>query len=246
MAKSKNNNDLAKVMDVAKPGKTAPDASARPLIITHQPMVKDPMMSEPKPAATDLEPKEAEAKPPSRTGMTIQPTAVVVTDEKKAVTPETLPTVPDNQLSPPEPEKPETADQPSPEPAESTPPSDETKPEEPKPAVDSTGSPPESAEADATASDDAAVVDAVAGETGAKKTPGEPTDEEKAKTAATEQLIASKQYFVPISHAKSRGVSHIITLAMVAILLLAVAAELAIDAEVLDIGIPPVIDLIKN
>jgi len=33
-----------KNVDVARPGKTAPDTSARPVIVTHKPMVEDPMV----------------------------------------------------------------------------------------------------------------------------------------------------------------------------------------------------------
>lgn len=36
-----------KVFDVSKPGGSAPTASARPLIVTHRPMVQDPMMTAP-------------------------------------------------------------------------------------------------------------------------------------------------------------------------------------------------------
>jgi hypothetical protein len=44
MATSKSDADK-QVMDVAKPGKTAPDASAKPVIVGHKPMVQDPMMT---------------------------------------------------------------------------------------------------------------------------------------------------------------------------------------------------------
>ncbi|HUP26365.1 MAG TPA: hypothetical protein VM124_01820 [Candidatus Limnocylindrales bacterium] len=36
--------ETPKAMDVAKPGKVLPDSSARPVIITHRPMVQDPMV----------------------------------------------------------------------------------------------------------------------------------------------------------------------------------------------------------
>ncbi len=38
------NKENQKTMDVSKPGKVLPDASARPVIITHRPMVQDPMV----------------------------------------------------------------------------------------------------------------------------------------------------------------------------------------------------------
>lgn len=34
-----------KIIDVTKPGQSAPDASARPIIVSHRPIVKDPMVS---------------------------------------------------------------------------------------------------------------------------------------------------------------------------------------------------------
>ncbi len=36
--------ETKKTMDVAKPGKSAPDASSRPVIVSHRPEVKDPMV----------------------------------------------------------------------------------------------------------------------------------------------------------------------------------------------------------
>lgn len=41
-----NKADDKKTMDVAKPGKSAPDTSARPVLVTHRPMVQDPMVKE--------------------------------------------------------------------------------------------------------------------------------------------------------------------------------------------------------
>ena len=35
-----------KIMDVSKPGQSSPDISARPVVITHHPMVQDPMVKE--------------------------------------------------------------------------------------------------------------------------------------------------------------------------------------------------------
>lgn len=278
MPRSKKTNDeINKVMDVAKPGKTAPDPSGRPLIQSHQPMVKDPMMSNPKGSVSEVEQKE-EVKPiTSHTGITIQPfsTGSVEPDNTQAKTPsksadeasvpeqksDNLPIMPDSVTeeyakAPKEEPKLETPQNPvvvdtppveekdtpassAKEPADL--PKDETPPAEAPSEQEST--PSENPEA---TGDDAAAVDAVASEAGAKKQlPGQ-SEEEKAKQAALENVIASKQYFVPTSRAKSRGFSHMITVALVTVLLLAVAVELAIDAGVIKTNIPPVIDLIKN
>lgn len=44
MAASSNNKP---VFDVSKPGKSAPSATSRPVIVNHGPMMKDPMVSDP-------------------------------------------------------------------------------------------------------------------------------------------------------------------------------------------------------
>jgi hypothetical protein len=66
--------DAKQVFDVAKPGKTAPDTSTRPIIVGHRPQVKDPMVNPEAEATTEKEPElvhvnkviaplETEAKP---------------------------------------------------------------------------------------------------------------------------------------------------------------------------------------
>lgn len=263
--------DVNKVMDVAKPGKTAPDASGRPLIVGHQPMVKDPMMSNPTAPADDLVQKEDQKSMTSHTGLTIQPgsssDATPDSKDQTETTPEVgdklppeskpadAPILPDSFIqdnSSPKDEIPQKDTkenkpvvQESREPEQEAP--DKPKVEEvPKPAETQPEDKEETDDSSAEPSgDDAAAVDAVASEAGAKKQPTGPTDEEKAKQTALDNAIASKQYFVPISRAKSRGVSHMITVALVVALLLAIAVELAIDSGVLNVNVPPVVDLIK-
>lgn len=50
--------ETKKTMDVSKPGNSAPDTSARPVIVTHKPTVQDPMVKTEQPA--EEEPKAAE------------------------------------------------------------------------------------------------------------------------------------------------------------------------------------------
>jgi hypothetical protein len=45
MATTKDNNK--KTMDISKPGKTSPDTSGRPVLVTHRPIVQDPMVNQP-------------------------------------------------------------------------------------------------------------------------------------------------------------------------------------------------------
>src|SRR5688500_10351004 len=46
--KSKTAKKQPQVMDVSKPGKTAPSASSRPIIVGHKPVVQDSMVNEEK------------------------------------------------------------------------------------------------------------------------------------------------------------------------------------------------------
>lgn len=69
-----NEKDGKKTMDIARPGKTPPDASARPVVVSHRPMVQDPMVV----SADEIVPKEeiTAEKPveaPSHTSKIIQP-----------------------------------------------------------------------------------------------------------------------------------------------------------------------------
>ncbi|HSX07484.1 MAG TPA: hypothetical protein VLG11_01170 [Candidatus Saccharimonadales bacterium] len=76
-----------KVFDVARPGKTAPSSTTRPLIVTDRPMVKDPMMSPdessvPAPVANDpVKPAihriGVNVQPPSTAGIDSPPTPLL-------------------------------------------------------------------------------------------------------------------------------------------------------------------------
>lgn len=44
MAETKSKKQPPKIADITKPGKTAPSSNARPMIITHRPVLRDPMM----------------------------------------------------------------------------------------------------------------------------------------------------------------------------------------------------------
>lgn len=95
------------VMDVAKPGKTPAEATARPIIVGHKPEVQDPMVT----SAEDKNP-EVEATTPAEP--TLNPTG------KKVIAPLTTET-PEPE---PEEKKPDEAKEPETQP--------ETEPDEPK------------------------------------------------------------------------------------------------------------------
>ena len=68
MATNKPND---KALDVAKPGKSLPDESARPVIVSHRPIVQDPTIRDDAPSS-DVETKDPE-KPVSNHSKIIQP-----------------------------------------------------------------------------------------------------------------------------------------------------------------------------
>jgi hypothetical protein len=64
-----------KTMDITRPGKTPPDASSRPVVVSHGPMVQDPMMvsEEEKTPTPDVTPPAEVTEPPSHKNKVIQP-----------------------------------------------------------------------------------------------------------------------------------------------------------------------------
>jgi hypothetical protein len=76
-------NNKKQIMDVSKPGKTTPDATARPLIVGHSGMLKDPMMSPGSvPATTDAPASKDTATPivKTRAGKVLQPISLTAAD----------------------------------------------------------------------------------------------------------------------------------------------------------------------
>lgn len=217
------------VMDVAKPGTSAPDTSARPIIVSHKPMVKDPMMATKTELPSEVE-AESEPKPQnkpaantSRQGMTIEPRA-----ELKA------------QTDKKEKEKGETIQVTSKTPAKEEPAKIADQPEKPAEAEKETKAPTSGA------SSEAGVVGAVASEAETKKQEQQLSAEEQARRDAVQKLVDEKRYFLPISKARSQTAKHVFMTVLILLLVAAIGLELAIDAGLVDVGIPPVVDLIKN
>lgn len=76
--------ETKKTMDVAKPGKSVPDSSSRPVIVSNKPEVQDPMM---KSEETAKETKPAET-PVTHANKVIQPLGHRDESDDKAETPE--------------------------------------------------------------------------------------------------------------------------------------------------------------
>lgn len=64
-------------MDVAKPGESAPDISARPVLVTHRPIVQDPMVKDEK---TSDDPADAKLDTLAHSQKVIQPVSAEVAE----------------------------------------------------------------------------------------------------------------------------------------------------------------------
>jgi len=73
----KKKEDDVKLFDVAKPGKSAPSASSKPIIITNRPLLQDPMVVG---DGTAAEAPSGTAAKPSEPKVTIKPLSINVTD----------------------------------------------------------------------------------------------------------------------------------------------------------------------
>jgi hypothetical protein len=89
-----------------------------------------------------------------------------------------------------------------------------------------------------------AAVDALAGEVNAKREAEKASEAELKKQAELEEVIQSHKYFVPIGEVSKRRMNFIILGLLVFALLVVVAVNFAIDADLLDIGLQPLTDLL--
>lgn len=107
---------------------------------------------------------------------------------------------------------------------------------ESQPQPDEKSEPDADETSDGTQSDEeAAVVDAVADQVGAKKKEDAKTEEDKKHFAEIEKLIAEKKYFVPIGKARRKR-NRALLWVTVFLALIFVGLLLAIDAELLEAG----------
>ncbi len=84
------------VMDVSRPGKTAPTASAKPIIVGHGPMVQDPMVTaETKPVAES--PEAPKAQPVVATPSAAKKIISPITQQKSEATAEPEAVTPDEE-----------------------------------------------------------------------------------------------------------------------------------------------------
>lgn len=217
----KANPEDKKTMDVSKPGKSAPDSSARPVIISHRPMVQDPMVKADVPSAVEPAVPEEE-KPVTHGAKIIQPISITTTPETPVKAKESV------------------VDQPVVEEQKPTEGSEVPKEEEKPAPTESVTDESESSEA---------IVDAVAGQADivSKKKQNELTEAEKAKKEALQKLITDKKYFLPVGQQQHRKNKRTAILGVLLIILLALGgAYVLIDAGFVKVPFSLPINLINN
>ncbi len=94
-------------------------------------------------------------------------------------------------------------------------------------------------------SSDTGVVDSLMDEVSAKQADRKQKEELSAKTAEIEESITAKEFFVPIKSENRRRSRILISIFLIcALLLVAVGVNMAVDAEMLDIGIKPLTNVL--
>jgi hypothetical protein len=224
------------IADVAKPGTTAPSPSAKPVIVTNRPMLKDPMVVDDKSAADSAASGENITVKVTSQAKSLQPAA-----ESDAATAPELPaeektTASDAEAAPPPP----TTDQEKK--LTETSKKSAAKPE-PKTAAKSPA-PPKTETADTDDQDDdqkAAPMPSEAEQEAAEAAQAE-------HDAAIQKLIDSKQYNLSINTVEKRKSKHFVILGVILSLVLAAAwADIALDAGLVHIhGVKPVTHFFSN
>jgi hypothetical protein len=260
------------VMDVAKPGKTAPDATTRPLIVGHGGMLKDPMMSAGSEAATTDEPtaKDDKTSPAPKLhagGKVVQPISLksandTAEDESKgpeAADKDTTATDDSTEVATSANDEAQTdsddgvaVDQKSETDAEN---SDKLSddPTESKDENSDTTTEPEADDAkksedyNAQSDDeDSAVINAVADQAVASKNQKKEDKELLERQQRVAKLIQDKTYFVPIKQASKARKGRWLTGIIVALLVLLVGGYAAVDAGIVKPGFDVPIHFLKK
>jgi hypothetical protein len=245
--------DKKQVFDVAKPGKTPPTSTSRPIIVTHQSMVKDPTL---------VEDSSAE-KPAKTTSITVN-SAEESTETAPPVTKATM-THGEKVIQPLDETKQESGSEAEAEPqpkeeiakaAENEEPEEQAE-EQQEPEAQSVSEAKESDAGEATESEESATagdetssdIDATAAETGERnaknKVDEKALQEEQEHTDAVTKLIEDKTYFVKVGEVRRKRRSRNTAILLIILILLA-GTYLAVDAGLVktDINLP--YDFIKN
>ncbi|MDB5171138.1 MAG: hypothetical protein JWO35_832 [Candidatus Saccharibacteria bacterium] len=208
-----------KIVDVAHPNKSAPSGNSKSVIVTHRPMMQDPMVNK---EATET------AAPAKDTKLRLQPlTAPVLTTSVKEQAEET--TAPVEAAEPAKPVEPAEV--------ESAAPAKHVKLElKPLADTEKTAPAPDAPEDQGDKGNAIEINPEVA-------------DEEQVKAdAALQKLVDSKQYFLPINTLESRRSRRFVAIGIILSLIMLVAwADIALDAGLITIeGVKPLTNLFST
>ncbi len=241
----------AKLFDVAKPGKSAPTTTSRPIIVGHAPMMKrDPMMRD----SADVEKEQIE----QETSTEVAKTPVIVKSHEKRLNPlpaetetETVVAVKSDEKEVDAPDSPEIEPEPTQKRDSDEPETAKIIPDPPNEEEQSANEPSEPEEDSASDPDTAAdsnskaAVDSLVNEVSAKQADKKAQQDLDAKVAEIEASIQKKEYFVPIGQVSRRRSNRILIILLIVVLLVAVVGvNLAIDAGMLDVGVEPLTDIL--
>ena len=185
------------------------------------------------------EPKEEPKEEPEKEETPAEPEAPAAETPEPDAQEEVPQEEPEQPAETPPELKPEPVSEEKP-PVEPPAPADAPKPAEPKDAPPAEAAPPVP-----DAGSDSANVDAIAQSAETKKEAARKAEEKAKKDAELQNLIDSKQYFVPIGHhaaATKKGRGLIVFLAV--LIAVIVVAYLAVDSELVDVGLKLPYDLI--
>lgn len=252
-----------KVMDVSRPGSSAPPSSAKPIIVSNRPMLKqDPMMATPDGLEKVTTP--GDTVPISRTAKTISvsspaadpaaqaPTAAELVAKAATPTPEKKDDMEPKAVTPPTPAaQPASAETPQKSPVGTPSPTAAPVPAEPPKPVNDPGTPvastPASAPTDeqkpAASSDDVANQDDSESDT--QLAPNQALEEAKrkeeeaqtARLAEQEKIVASRQYYLPMSTVEQRrGLDRVLLILAMVLILALVWADVVLDAGIIHVA----------
>lgn len=218
-----------KVFDVAKPGKSAPSTTTRPIILGHKPMIQDPMVNTSE-ASAEAPVSNTEQAVPVRGTKKIMPLSEKEPDKKNA-------------------EANKADGKPAEEPAANSDAKAEVAKAEDTLAPDSSAEEQPSSpnvEAPETVPDtnEKAAVDALANQVTRRKD-GELSEEEIKRAEAIQKLITDKTYYLKIGQAH-RGRNNTLFIILFLVVIVAAGLMLAVDAGIVQTNITLPFDLISN
>jgi hypothetical protein len=230
-----------RIIDVAHPGQTAPPKTSKPVIITNRTILKDPMMVDGEPEASEKVP----AKSVKATAPTLSPSTA-----KAALTKNDTPEEPPAPIAE-ESKKPEPAKNPEPDTEPETKPDEEPE-AKPEPAAEpEEASEPEQPESDPeaeTESEEKTEKDTTAMPSSLEAQAEAAAKAEADHDAGVQKLVDSKQYYLPINSVEKRKTRRFVVLGLLVVILLALAwADIALDAGLIHVdGIQPLTHFFSN